>query len=277
MLGRRPACAILASVAGEAKTATPLLCIHARANDVALYAGLTRYLPDTQPVLQVQALTAAEAGAYRSLEALAARQVEAIAAAQGDGPYVVLGECTGGALAYEVARQLRAGGRDVALLALIDAFPTGAPALAPHVPGACYRVLHRARILIFHLENLVRLPPAQKLAYVRLKGSRAGRALRGRFARTGAGAHADSEPEALYERALAAYRPQPYPGAVSLLRAERLPLGIAATQRAADLGWCELAQQLEVDTLPGYFTTLISEPRVRTLAQRLSEHLRRLA
>lgn len=277
MPGRKPACAILASVAGEAKTATPLLCIHARASDVALYAGLARYLPDTQPVLQVQAPTAAEAEAYRSLEALAARQAEAIAAAQGDGPYVVLGECTGGALAYEVARQLRAGGRDVALLALIDAFPTGAPALAPHVPGAGYRVLHRARILIFHLENLLRLPPAQKLAYVRLKGSRAGRALRGKFTRTGAGAHADSEPEALYERALAAYRPQLYPGRVLLLRAEHLPLGIAATQRAADLGWGALAAQLHVETLPGYFTTLISEPGVKALAARLSERIEGLA
>ena len=36
------------------------------------------------------------------------------------GPYYLAGECGGGAVAYEMARQLRAGGEDVAFLGLLD-------------------------------------------------------------------------------------------------------------------------------------------------------------
>ena len=55
-----------------------------------------------------------------------------------------------------------------------------------------------------------------------------------------------------------------------LFRAARMPLGI---QAPPDSGWGGLVAELEVETVPGYFTTPISEPGVRMLAGRLSAHL----
>jgi hypothetical protein len=49
-----------------------------------------------------------------------------------------------------------------------------------------------------------------------------------------------------------------------------MPLGI---QAPPEEGWAGLVADIEVETVPGYFTTPISEPGVRILADRLSAHL----
>jgi thioesterase domain-containing protein len=209
-------------------------------------------------------------------EQLAEHHVRTIRLAQPEGPYLIAGECTGGALAYEIARQLRADGEQVALLALIDAFPAGAPPLARFMPRPAHRVLHRARILGFHCANLLRLPVRAKLEYAASKAARALRALARRAAAmlrraTPTGAAPAEAPAASFGEALAAYHPQPHTGSAVVFRAARLPLGVRTTP---DLGWGALVSEIEVEEVPGYFTTPISEPGVRTLAARLSRHLR---
>jgi hypothetical protein len=52
--------------------------------------------------------------------ALASRYLREILAVDPAGPYLVGGECQGSILAHEIARQLQASGRVVALLALVD-------------------------------------------------------------------------------------------------------------------------------------------------------------
>jgi thioesterase domain-containing protein len=248
----------------------PLFCVHAEAGDVSLYYNLVGHLAREQTILGLCAPALAELGSDRRLEAMAARHVREIKGAQPSGPYLILGECTGGALAYEIARQLRAAGEDVALLALIDAFAPGLPRLSRLMPKPVYRILHRARILGFHCGNLVRLGMADKLAYAAAKAARAHTALTskvsGRLHRTDAAV----SPRVAFREALAAYDPEPYAGSMVLFRAARLPLGIEA---APDMGWGGLVQDIEVETVPGYFTTPISEPGVRILADGISRHI----
>ncbi|MGH9028911.1 MAG: phosphopantetheine-binding protein, partial [Acidimicrobiales bacterium] len=59
----------------------------------------------------------------RSLEDLAARYAEDVRAENGTGPAIVYGQGTAGNLAFEVARQLREGGTDLALLVLAGSNP----------------------------------------------------------------------------------------------------------------------------------------------------------
>ena len=187
-----------------------------------------------------------------------------------DGPYLILGECTGGALAYEIAQQLRSGGQEVALLALVDAFPPGLPGLAWYMPRPVYRIVHRVRILGFHLGNLVRLDVPAKLTYASSKAQRARKALAAKASYVRGRSAASVSPQLAFKEALAAYSPEPYAGLVVVFRAARLPLGIDAPP---DLGWCGLAENVEVETVPGYFTTPISEPGVRVLADGLSRRM----
>lgn len=247
-------------------TRPALFCVHAEAGDVSLYRALAHRLTSDLAVLGLCSPPPAAAGEPPSLARIAATHVKTISAAQPNGPYLIVGECTGGALAYEIARQLLAGGREVALLALVDAFPPGLPRLRAWMPRPLHRLLHRARIVGFHLANLARLDMPGRRAYVAAKAERA----RAAAARKGSGAPA----RLAFRDAFDAYAPAPYPGSVVVFRAARMPFGAAV---APDLGWGGLVDRLEVETIPGYFTTPISEPFVRVLAQRLSVHLGRAA
>jgi thioesterase domain-containing protein len=249
----------------------PLFCVHAQAGDVSLYYGLARHLARDQQILGLCAPPVDELGSYQRLEQLAEQHVGEIRSAQPDGPYLILGECTGGALAYEIAQQLRSAGQEVALLALVDAFPPGLPRLPSYMPRPVYRIVHRARILGFHVGNLIRLDMRTKLAYARSKAERARKALMAKASKTLLRSAASVSPQLAFSEALATYTPEPYRGFVVLFRAARLPLAIEAPP---DLGWGELVEGIEVETIPGYFTTPISEPGVGILADGLSRRLR---
>jgi thioesterase domain-containing protein len=266
----RPAESTLVTIQPGSGSVPPLFCVHAEAGDVSLYYGVARHLATGQRVFGLCAPTPAELGADRQLERLAARHVREIRHAQPDGPYLIAGECTGGVLAYEIAQQLRAAGQEIALLALVDAFPTGAPPLARLMPRPIYRVFHRAQILSFHLGNLVRLGMADRLAYAASKTGRARTALTARVYGLLHRSATAVSPQLAFREALTAYDPEPYAGSMVLFRAARMPLGIKAPPEE---GWAGLVADITVETVPGYFTTPISEPGVRILAGRLSAHL----
>jgi thioesterase domain-containing protein len=248
----------------------PLFCVHAEAGDVSLYYALAGHLESEQTVLGLTTPSAGELAEHERLEQLAARHVRTIRGAQADGPYAIVGECTGGALAYEIAQQLRADGQELALLALIDAWAPGLPRLAGWMPKPVYRIVHRLRILAFHGENLVRLGRRERLAYAASKARRAGVALLGKATAVVDRSAAKISPRAAFRQALAGYGPEPYGGSLVVLRAAAMPLGSRAPR---DLGWGGLVEQVEVETIPGYFTTPISEPGARILAERLSRRL----
>jgi thioesterase domain-containing protein len=258
------------TIQAGAESRLPLFCVHAEAGDVSLYHGIARHLAPEQTVLGLCAPAAGELGEHARLEQMAERHVRAITGVQPDGPYLIVGECTGGALAYEIARQLRAADEEVALLALVDAFPPGLPRLPSYMPKPVYRILHRARILGFHLGNLVRLDMRAKPAYAAAKAGRARAALSARAAAVLRRSAVSVSPQLAFREAFAAYDPEPYPGSMVLFRAARMPLGVPIP---ADLGWAGLVADMEVEMVPGYYTTPISEPGVRTLADGLSRRL----
>ena len=87
-----------------------------------LNAGLAKVIGDDQPLLYV-ALTAEDfpaLGERPTLQAVAACLTRKITSAQPNGPYSIGGYCLGGILGFEIASQLRAAGKEVALLVLVD-------------------------------------------------------------------------------------------------------------------------------------------------------------
>jgi thioesterase domain-containing protein len=100
--------------------------MHDAYGDVITYRELATRLGPNQPVygLRSQALDDRETPSERT-EEMASRYVAAIRRVQSHGPYRLGGNCFGGLLAFEAARQLKAQGEEIAVLALIDtAFPT---------------------------------------------------------------------------------------------------------------------------------------------------------
>jgi thioesterase domain-containing protein len=245
--------------------------VHAEAGDVSLYERFAGHLSDDQPVLGLCAPANASGARYRRLEQIAAHHVRTIRAIQSRGPYLIVGECTGGALAYEIARQLQAAGQEIGLLALVDAFAPGHPQLRRYVPWPIYRLVHRARIVGFHAHRLALLDARGRRVYIRAKLHRARTALVAKgsdaLRRSPDGSHRQ-----LFKGAVDAYDPPPTSGSAVVFRASKLPVGVAS---APDLGWGTLIEHIQVETIPGYFTTPISEPGARILARKLSRYLPR--
>jgi thioesterase domain-containing protein/acyl carrier protein len=100
----------------------PLFFLHAMDNAVFGYRLLAQHLGRAR---KMYALVSAGQGQHPSpapsIPAMAEAYANVIKTVQANGPYFLVGYCLGGTLAYEVARQLREQGLQVALLVLIDA------------------------------------------------------------------------------------------------------------------------------------------------------------
>jgi thioesterase domain-containing protein/acyl carrier protein len=206
----------------------PIVWAHAAAGTVTAYAEIARRLHDAAPDRPVWALQA-PADLPATLEELAAGHVTALRAAQPEGPYHLAGWSFGGVVAFEIARQLRAAGAEVALLALIDTRAPGTQNIPEDLPG-----------LLGAFAADQGLPPDVDPQDIET--------LRPLFE--------------TFQRLLGMlriYRPEPYPGPIRLFRAE---------ESAGDLGWSRLAGGLEIHPLPGdHYTLLQGEALAQALSE----------
>jgi thioesterase domain-containing protein len=248
-----------------------LFCVHAGSGHLRLYDNLVARLPSDRPVYGLRATPhhGSPESADRRLSDLAGRYAREMLDLQPDGRYVIVGECDGGALAFELAHQLRASGKDVPLLALVDSFGPGGPRL--RVPRAAYRAADALRMLGFHLATVARLPSHRRMEYVRTRVIRAMAKITRKASAVRGTASGEAARQEAFRTALDEYEPVPYGGRVLLLRGAQLPWGV---EGEADLGWAEIAPQLEMVVLPGYFGTNMLEPHVRLVADRLEQAVR---
>jgi amino acid adenylation domain-containing protein len=104
-------------------TKTPLYIVHGAGLNVMIFNTLSRQLHPEQPVygLQAKGLDGIEQPS-ESVEAMAAHYVAAITAANPAGPYALAGYSFGGIVAFEMARQLTAAGKQVKFLGMFDTY-----------------------------------------------------------------------------------------------------------------------------------------------------------
>ena len=165
------------------------------------------------------------------IEARAAGYVDEIRAIQPRGPYLLGGVCSGGVVAFEVARQLQAQGQQVALLALVE--PAHAPSLGlrPYVSvtaGVLRRVIRR---LGHYLQSGTQCGSAEQDAYLYLKAKHV----------------VNSWP-------LRWLAPPPYPGRIHLFLVNGVPEG-SPDGRCS--GWHEWAAGgAEIHVIPGSQDTI---------------------
>jgi aspartate racemase len=255
----------------------PLFCVHAQGSDAFEYRPFARYLGPDQPLygLSPQGLDGRQPPHDR-VEDMAAHYVREIREAQPEGPYYLGGWSFGGVIAFEMARQLRAAGARIALLALFDTYSRlpDRPAKPPLSRFLLWR-------LQFHLGAVRRLERGHKLRYVAAKGTSVLRSA-GRLVATGWSrilrAIRRPSPTA-YDRVRAAnleaarqYVPQPYDGVLTLFRATGMGL---ASSDDPYLGWAEVpGVDTEIIEVPGVHRSILrQEEDIRSLAERLCERL----
>jgi amino acid adenylation domain-containing protein len=246
----------------------PFFCVHGLGGNVLEFSDLARRLDDDQPFygLQSQGLDGKQP-LLASVQEMAVHYLKEMRELQPVGPYFLGGRSLGGTIAFEMARQLRADGHEVALLALLDTYPAQPARFVRRLAG--------------HATNLRGLSLSEKFGYIVQKTRFVPRKIKGRVWR----AIYDSLqklgrtlPRALHRvtefNSFAAHRylPQTYDGHVTLfwacedLRASNDPV---ACWRALAVGG------LEVQKIPGDHLNIIKEPHVAELANKLTDCLQR--
>jgi len=213
-----------------------------------------------------------------SIEAMAARLCAELIDCHPEGPVSLAGYSFAGLLAYEMARQLKASGREIRLLVIFDTGPDRSAG------GGVPDLLTRARLCLANVpqwiaEDLIRSmdrdTPGRLWRSVK-KHVRAG--FKFRSAAPGVVPKVDHlfdvsrwSPE-LYRhvennlRILGAFQYRPYDGDIVLFRARARPLFHAQTR---DLGWQSLVRSVRVIATPGNHHTLMLEPHIRDVARSL--------
>ena len=264
--------------------------MHAKGGNVLFYRDLAQHLGTDQPFYGIQARrVGGRQVAHSTVEEMAAFYIKEIREIQPEGPYYIGGSSFGGLAAFEMAQQLTREGHTVALLALLDTGTKDYPEFLPTTSTLRRKVYDRVRQVQKHVDSLVGLDARGKVQYILNKATKIDLVLRRKVRNTykktarrlylklkGAG----SIPKQYFQvedqiaRAGQIYSPKPYKGAVTLFRAAHQPFGIYPDPT---LGWGRyIVGSLEIHEVPGHHGSIVAEPYVKVLAEKLSMCLDRV-
>jgi amino acid adenylation domain-containing protein len=135
----------------------PLFCIHPVGGNILEYYTLANYLGQDRPIygLQSQGLDGKQQP-FGSIEDMAKHYIQEIQTVQPHGPYFLTGYSFGGLVAFEMAQQLQAKGKEIGLLALLDSS-------APNLPN---RRPTFTQSLGIHISNLCQLTSKEQSSYI---------------------------------------------------------------------------------------------------------------
>ena len=254
-------------------TRPPIFCI-VRAGTLPTLHGLAPVLGPDQPIFGIWLPEMhAPRSVARDIRTLGEIAVAAIAGIRPRGPYVLLGHSTGGIVAYETAQQLAAGGDRVDLVVLLDPLCSARPAFA----------VTRRRLRRLRTRSGLRSLASSAGRRVRRLGAapRDGRSQPNEAAPT-ATEYVPGTTDVVHDRAAIEWREGRW--------ARRVPRAVGPVvllqtgegrnwMRGYDaLGWDPVVdEQWEVHDVPGGHHSMLGEPHVRVVAQRVAAGLSRAA
>ncbi len=243
----------------------PLFFLHSAPGDLLSYSNLVHDLPTDQPIYGFQSLGLSDITKIHStIEEMAAYYITILTELHPTGPYLLGGWCYGGYIAMEMARQLKEQGKEIQLLALIDAwaYPPSERKIA------FYR--HRLQLL-----KIVGFRAELNIILARLKTkflretANVDKILDGIHVETGVLANR----EEVYRRnrkAALKYAPKYYPGKVTLFRPDELNASLLPDLA---MEWGTLTEDQDIHLIPGGHRGMLHEPDVSPLAKSLQKSI----
>ncbi len=251
---------------GEGGPKTPFFLVSGMFGNVLNLRHLAHLVGQSRPVygLQARGLTG-DAPPHARLDEAARDMLVEMRQVHRGGPWFLGGFSGGGITAYEIARQLRADGEEVAALILLD---TPLPQRRP--------LTARDRAAIQWLE--LKRNPAYPLRWAARRAAWEISKRRGHAPDAAPEAFQDAAIEAAFYEAIAAYRMEAWDGPLTLFRPplhglwEVAPGRWISSERAyvlPDNDWTDWAPRIQVVEVPGNHDSMVLEPNVRVLAARL--------
>ncbi|MBW4560439.1 MAG: amino acid adenylation domain-containing protein [Mojavia pulchra JT2-VF2] len=265
----------------------PFFCIHGLGGEVLCFRELAMSLGADQPFygLQSPGLDGKQPLLPR-IEDMAALYIQEIRSIQPHGPYFLGGYSFGGIVAYEMAQQLERQGEKVGLLVMLDTCRPGAGQRAPFV-----------KRIVEHFHNLIKLGPSYLWQRTQI-WSKWGKQLlqsgayhlKKKFKR-----YSNAKPKYLVDisqklsdtdqhleimenhvQMLNKYTYEVFPGRMLVLRTEDQNRGdgIVGEKFDPQYGWGDMVSGgLDVHYIPGSHLTLLNEPHVQVVAEKLRDRL----
>jgi amino acid adenylation domain-containing protein len=257
----------------------PLYIVHGAGLNVLLFNALAMNMNDEQPVygLQAKGLNGIDEP-LDVMEEIAANYIAEIVAQNPDGPYALAGYSLGGTIAYEMAHQMMAMGKEVKMLALFDTYAKQSDIYDPLLK----RYIHRVRFLtmqLLHSFVLFAQDPKRTFEYKTLLMKR--RIIRlfwkvkGRDEKQEGFFAYDNEIDEASAKAKRNYYQKPLNIVVDLFRAKKKTFYMDDFKY---LGWREFALKgVNVHDIPGEHNTIFAPPNDKEFAVVLQKCLDRVS
>jgi amino acid adenylation domain-containing protein len=246
----------------------PFYFVHAIGGNVLNFASFAGHFDPEQPVygLQARGLDGKEIPNL-SIHQMAADYIQDIRSVQPEGPYCIGGFSAGGVVAFEMARQLRAAGQEVAILALLDSRVESAKQST--IEASKERVTRTIAFNLryaFHIGLLTFI--RQKFRNLRMRANIRFWTIKNSLGVKPSARSLDVEEAFLL--ALRNYVPQSYDGDANLFRAK----DELCSYSDPTLGWGGLVKgRLEILEISGDHDTILHEPHIGMLARVLNSCL----
>ncbi|MFN6500470.1 MAG: amino acid adenylation domain-containing protein [Nostoc sp. DedQUE01] len=245
----------------------PFFCVHGLGGEVLCFRELAQHLGSEQPFygLQPRGLDGKHPFHTR-VEDMAAHYIQEIKILQPNGPYFLGGYSFGGAVAFEMARQLHEKGEEIGILIILDSCRLGYSWRSPFF-----------KRIFLHLKNILQ----QGVGYLWQKivkwsywnKSRLQNTYKRYLEATLDLPETDKHLKSIdiNTQAISQYTYPVYPGRAILLRTEDRNRGEGiGIQYDPQFGWGDLvAGGLDIHYIPGSHLSLLREPHVQVLAETL--------
>jgi thioesterase domain-containing protein/acyl carrier protein len=247
----------------------PLFGIHGHSGEILFYRPLSQRLGAEQPFYALQARGREGVPAHDTVAGIASEYVEEICKVH-PGPYCIAGFCFGALVAYEMAQQLLAHGKQVGFLGLFIGY-----APEPNFVGGVQTRIDR------HLNQLGQMGPKAKLALSASNLATKAQSLLWRTAYKmfrhrlpGSSRLFQNVPE-MNLQAAKKYSPKPYSGEMTVFLSGPVPPGFQLDPHSHLDGM--QAADIHLRLVPGDRNSMFQEPHVAVLAEELKKSLREAA
>jgi FkbH-like protein len=268
-----------------------IFLVHDGDGETLLYRNIAQRLPAGFSVFGIEPFQLPGIPlAHTRVEDMAAYCVDVMRRKQVNGPYILGGMCAGGVIAYEMARQLEAGGDPVELVVLLDAAKPTTPKRLGRIAkqrmgrlaqlftnqeshfskfelaSAALRKLFNAAIweIISRVRRLSVVARFRLLRFLLPRGQAWPRLIPSLTIRQ------------IYDSAEASYEPSRTAAPTLLVRARAGHGGDTPFREIyADdnLGWASVTEALHVEDVDGGHFTMLQEPFAGSVAQTISDRL----
>lgn len=256
-------------------TKMPLYMVHGAGLNVLLFNALAQNMSPDQPVfgLQAKGLNGVDEP-LDNIEDIAAHYINSILEQNPTGPYALAGYSFGGIIAFEMARQLEALGKEVKMLAMFDTYAYR----SPHYDPVVTKFYKRSKFFLkrfFYAATFktgFKTTIQDKSTNIKRKLKRIYWKLRYGKNQTQAGIFGYSNKvDVMNEKAQKYYQLKPYNIAVEIFRAENKTFYMDDFEY---LGWKPYALKgVNIHKIPGEHNTIFKSPNDKVFAKILQQCL----